>query len=180
MFGQSNWKKEVEASLRDLQDEVADLKRQNNELKAQNFRLSKTQKTIAKKLVLRLPLSLESLQKDLNYDLIFPEEVESWMKMAREPMIIDLRSKEDFEKASLPGAVNIPHEQLARMGDRFSKNQPILLVCENGVKSVSASETLEQKAFSFIYVLKGGMNYYEGRTVRVETAEPLEAAQRSV
>lgn len=168
MFGQSNWKKEVESSIRELREELADVKRQNNDLRASCSKLSRSFKTVTRKLVLRLPLSLESLQKDLNYDLIFPEELEAWLQMAKEGVMIDLRSQSDFENGSLPGAVNIPHDQLAKMSDRFPQHQAFLLICENGVKSVSASETLEQKGFPFVYVLKGGMNYYQGRTIKTE------------
>lgn len=171
MFGQSNWKKNVEGCVRELQEELADLKRHHSELKASHWRLSRSLKTITKKLVLRLPISLESLQKDLNYDLIFPEEFESWVSMTREPVIVDLRSQRDFEEGSLPQAINIPQDQLPKMLDRLPQHQAILLVCENGVKSVSASELLEQKGFPFLYVLKGGMSFYQGRTIKAEVHE---------
>jgi rhodanese-related sulfurtransferase len=50
--------------------------------------------------------------------------------------------------------------------------QAFLIVCDNGVKSVAASELLNSRGFHFLYVLKGGMAHFEGQTVAGEANSP--------
>ncbi len=172
MFGQSNWKNELLASVQELQNQIVDLQKGIQDVKGQNQKLNTQLKAVARKLVLRLPLSLESLDKGLQYDLIFSNELESWLQLAREGMILDIRGADDYEKSAIPGTVNIPYDQLPKVLDRLSKHQAMLLVCENGVRSVAASELLFSRGFHFLYVLKGGMSHYEGQTVAGEANSP--------
>jgi rhodanese-related sulfurtransferase len=165
MFGNSRFQQDVVQKINELEQQIADLQKHQTELKTSNSKLSAQLKTITRKLVMRLPLSLESLEKSLNYDLIFPEEVEAWLKMTKGGVIIDIRSADDFSKNSVPDSLSIPVDQLGKRVEKFTKFQPILLVCENGVKSVSASELLHSKGFHFLYVLKGGISHFDGKMV---------------
>lgn len=172
MFGQSNWKHEVLHQLSNFEQEISELKKGQMELKSQNQRMLRTLKTVAKKVVLRLPLSLESLDKGLGYDLIFSEELESWRSVASSGVIVDLRAAVDCAQGCITGSVNIPFESLESRVDGIARDIPLLLVCDNGVKSVSACELLSQKGFQFLYVLKGGMSHYEGPTEVRELLNP--------
>lgn len=165
MFGNSRFQQDVVQKINELEQQISDLQRQQTDLKATNSKLLAQLKTVTRKLVMRLPLSLESLEKSLNYDLIFPEEIDAWLKMTKTGILVDIRSADDFSRSSVPGSISIPVDQLGKRVERFTKFQPILLICENGVKSVSASELLHSKGFHFLYVLKGGMSHYEGQTV---------------
>ncbi len=160
MFGNSEWKKRVATSLRELESQIADLKRGEGELRSQNAKLSFMLKNLGRKIVARLPISLESLDKGLVYDLIFAEEIPAWSQATQQGYILDLRPAHETLKLMIPGAVNIPFEQLALRLDSIPKDHPLLLVCENGIKSVSASELLSSKGYMFLYVLKGGMALY--------------------
>ncbi|TVQ78491.1 MAG: rhodanese-like domain-containing protein [Bradymonadales bacterium] len=175
MFGNSQFRQEVLAKFREVEQQIADLQRTQSELKSQNTRLTHQLKTVTRKLVMRLPLSLESLEKALNYDLIFPEELESWKKMTQGGLLVDIRSAEEFSKSSIPDAISMPIDQLGKQVERLSKFQPILLICENGVKSVSASELLHSKGFHFLYVLKGGISHFSGKTVTTGLAGEFES-----
>jgi len=165
MFGNSQFRQDVIQQFREMEQQIGDLQRAQADLKAQNSKLLSQLKTVTRKLVMRLPLSLESLEKGLNYDLIFPEEVESWQQITKGGLVMDIRSQDDFVREALPEAISIPVDQLGSKAEKISKFQPVLLVCENGVKSVSASELLHSKGFHFLYVLKGGMTHYEGKKV---------------
>lgn len=165
MFGNSHWKQEVSHALQELNQKVSELEKQQADLKSQNQRLNMLLKNVARKLALKLPMSLESLDKGLMYDLIFSEELEAWLGMAQDGIIIDLRPAEDFNRDAIPEAVQVSVEKLPQKMEGLSKHQPILFVCENGIKSVSACELFAAKGFAFLYVLKGGMAHFEGKTV---------------
>lgn len=173
----SGWKEQILISIKQLELQITDLKKSESDLRSQNSRLFQMMKNMGRKLALRLPVSLESLEKGLTYDLIFPDELDVWRKAAPQGTIIDLRSAHDFQKAAIPGSVNIPFDQIAQRIDTISKDAPVLIVCENGIKSVTCSELLAAKSFSYLYVLKGGIALYRGRSADDAKAADIEPTQ---
>lgn len=146
------------AALKQMESQVAEMKKSEVELKSQVGRLTSVLKNLGRKMVMRLPVSLESLEKGLSYDLIFPAEVDAWRKAAHGGLVIDIRPAQEYARGSIPHSINIPLDQLSMKFEEIDKMQPILLVCENGIKSVSACELLTSKGYPFTYVLKGGMS----------------------
>lgn len=62
---------------------------------------------------------------------------------------IDVRSSEEFQSGHLPGAVNIPHTEIAeRIGEvSKDKNDTIHLYCRSGRRSGQALETLQKAGY---------------------------------
>lgn len=172
MFGNNEFKKQVASALKQLESQVADMKKSEVELKAQVGRLSNVLKNLGRKLVMRLPISLESLEKGLSYDLIFPQEVHAWKKAASQGCVLDIRPAHEYARGAIAQSVNIPFDQLASRLEEFSKDQPILIVCESGIKSVSACEVLNSKGYHFTYVLKGGMSLYRNEDSQSRADSP--------
>lgn len=168
----SAWKEQVLISIKQLELQIADLKKSEADLRFQNNRLFQIMKNMGRKLALRLPVSLESLEKGLTYDLIFPDEIDIWKSASSNSVILDLRTPTDFQNGSIPGAINIPFDQIAQRIDTLSKDIPLLVVCDNGIKSVTCCEFLANKGFAYLYVLKGGISLYRGRsTEEVSSAQ---------
>lgn len=157
MFGNTEWKKEVAAAIKNLELQIADVKKAETEVRAQNAKLQMMLKNLGRKIVMRMPLSLESLEKGLVYDLIFPVEIEAWRKATNQGQIIDIRPAHEFAKGSISGALSIPLDQLSTKLESLEKDRALLIVCDNGIRSVAATELLSSKGFPFVYVLKGGM-----------------------
>ncbi|MBT3048922.1 MAG: FAD-dependent oxidoreductase [Candidatus Thiodiazotropha sp.] len=84
---------------------------------------------------------------------IYPDEVAAWRK--RELEIIDVRSADEFELGSLPGARNIPAEVLRDHLDGFSSERPILVCCQIGSKSTSSQRMLIQHGYECMNLLGG-------------------------
>jgi rhodanese-related sulfurtransferase len=56
---------------------------------------------------------------------------------------VDVRSPSEFASGHIPGATNIPLEQIcARQGD-IATARPLVLVCQTGRRATMAAETLE-------------------------------------
>ncbi len=68
-------------------------------------------------------------------------------------LIVDVRSKGEFESGHLEGALNIPHteveENLALFGD--DKGKPILVYCRSGRRSGIAKEILEKNGYTAVH-----------------------------
>ena len=82
------------------------------------------------------------------------------------PLIIDVRSPQEFAAGHLEGAVNIPYDQILQRIDSIEgleKSSELLLYCQSGARSAVACSLLAQQGFKC--VMNGGslrtllMNY---------------------
>jgi len=77
--------------------------------------------------------------------------------------LIDVRSQEEFEKFSLPGAINIPAANLlsAEYSDILNQDIKMNVFYSNGtLASNEAWMITRQLGFENNYVLEGGLNYW--------------------
>jgi rhodanese-related sulfurtransferase len=82
---------------------------------------------------------------------------------AEKPVILDVRTPQEFYEGYIPGAMLIPLGQLA---DRISeiahfKNAPVIVYCRSGNRSIPASQILLRNGFKTVYNLKGGIKAWE-------------------
>jgi pyruvate/2-oxoglutarate dehydrogenase complex dihydrolipoamide dehydrogenase (E3) component/rhodanese-related sulfurtransferase len=64
------------------------------------------------------------------------------------PFLLDVRSPGEFARGSVPGAVNIPIEELRARIDELPRDRPILTYCQVGQRGYLASRLLLQKGFN--------------------------------
>lgn len=76
-----------------------------------------------------------------------------------EYIILDVRSKREFNETHLNGAINIPLPDIKRNIEKNikQKQRKILVCCEYGVRSKQAAEILEKLGYTQVYNLKGGL-----------------------
>jgi rhodanese-related sulfurtransferase len=71
--------------------------------------------------------------------------------------LVDVRSPGEFSTGHLPGAKNIPMQELgAQLKSLVSKDHPIVLYCASGTRSAMARGVLKSQGFTQVYNL-GGM-----------------------
>jgi rhodanese-related sulfurtransferase len=69
--------------------------------------------------------------------------------------VVDVRTKAEFDAGHVPGAVNIPYDELERRaGEVGPPSQPLLLYCRSGRRSAIAGETLRRLGFTELYDLQ--------------------------
>ncbi len=71
---------------------------------------------------------------------------------------IDVRLESEFEKASLPGAINIPLHRFRNHAPKLDPDKKYILYCDTGQRSSAAAFLLGQLGFD-TYVLKGGFSH---------------------
>ena len=73
--------------------------------------------------------------------------------------IIDLRSAEAYARGHIVNSRNIPYDELEGHLDKLAsaKSKPLLAVCDAGITSTRAANTLRGSGFEHVYGLKGGM-----------------------
>jgi len=78
--------------------------------------------------------------------------------------ILDVRGFEEFAAGHLPGAENLPLDQLRAALDGFDRAQPVRLYCAVGFRSYLAYRILVQHGFVDVATLAGGMHSYLAAT----------------
>jgi rhodanese-related sulfurtransferase len=76
--------------------------------------------------------------------------------------VVDVRTPAEFETGHVPGAINIPHDQMAaRAGELGPPTTPVLLYCRTGPRTKPATEALRAKGFTTIYDMKAYSRWVE-------------------
>lgn len=85
--------------------------------------------------------------------------------------ILDVRTKSEYEKGHIAGAYLIPHLEIIGRQDELpeNKSRTILVYCELGGRSVTASNTLESLNYSMIYNMVGGFDAWKNAGYSFET-----------
>lgn len=85
--------------------------------------------------------------------------------------VVDVRTPEEFAKGHVPGALNIPYDEVgARLKEIGPPTTPVLLYCYSGMRAETAAKTLAEKGFSRLY----NMEEYDRW---VETEAPAQAGR---
>lgn len=68
--------------------------------------------------------------------------------------LVDVRTPAEYAEKHLPGAVNIPVQELeARINELEPKDQTLILYCRSGSRSSGAYEQLKKQGFSKLHDL---------------------------
>ena len=82
--------------------------------------------------------------------------------------LLDVREPFEHTLRRIPGAVNIPLNDLPERLDEVPTDQPVVVVCEHGVRSVYAASFLARTGHEGIYNLVGGTAEWELRGLEME------------
>ncbi|HXV36435.1 MAG TPA: rhodanese-like domain-containing protein [Myxococcota bacterium] len=87
------------------------------------------------------------------------------------PLILDVRSDEEYDAGHIPGALHIPHDQLAdRLGEiGAGKGDPIVVHCHSGRRAQTAEEILTQAGYSDVRDLEGHIVGWQDGGYPIET-----------
>ena len=96
-------------------------------------------------------------------------EVLALQKSGDEPFLIDVRTPEEFASGHVPGAVNIPRDQLPQHFAQFEAARDRLVVyCERGPRAQAAAETLLGAGFTEVRHLTGDMAGWRAAGLPIE------------
>ena len=87
--------------------------------------------------------------------------------------VIDLRSAEAFKRGHIVNAKNIQLDELSAQEDKIRKNasRPILAVCDAGMTSTRAVDSLRKLGLENVYGLKGGINAWTEASLPLVTGK---------
>jgi glyoxylase-like metal-dependent hydrolase (beta-lactamase superfamily II)/rhodanese-related sulfurtransferase len=89
-----------------------------------------------------------------------PQELRQMSSSSSEVVLIDVRSREEFEAWSIPGAINIPAPDLRRRHTELQRDMPVVTICTTGMRSSLAASILQRNGFKDVRNAAGGMSGY--------------------
>lgn len=100
------------------------------------------------------------------YLQISTEEAKSLMESEENYIILDVRTKEEYEEKHIPGAILVPNETIGEdeIPQLPDKDQMILVYCRSGNRSKQAAEKLVALGYTNV-VEFGGINDWTGEVV---------------
>ena len=86
-------------------------------------------------------------------------ELAAKIKDGHAPLVLDVRTPEEFKSGHIPGAVNIPVDELgSRLGElKVAKGEEVVVHCERGPRAAKAEALLQQSGYTDVVDLSGHM-----------------------
>jgi len=78
------------------------------------------------------------------------------LESANPPLLLDVREPDEYDSGHIPGAINLPQAELAQRIDELPQDEPVLLICEAGKRSLRAAQFLKQRGFAKPVTISGG------------------------
>lgn len=73
-------------------------------------------------------------------------------------IILDVRSKGEFQSGHIKGSINIPVDVLGSNLNKLKKDKPIITCCASGMRSASAKSLLKNNGFTEVHNGGGWMS----------------------
>lgn len=87
--------------------------------------------------------------------------------------IVDVRTAGEFQMGHIPGAINVPVDQLGTQAQGWDRDKTYLIYCATGSRSQAAVSTMESLGFNSIVHFAPGIQAWTGQ---LETGESSAAA----
>ena len=71
--------------------------------------------------------------------------------------VLDVRTPQEYAEGHVPGAVNVPYDQLASRLAEVPKDKDVVLYCKSGRRAGIAAETLTANGYTRLSHLEGDM-----------------------
>ena len=74
-------------------------------------------------------------------------------------LLVDVRSREEFDGGHVLDARHLPQEEVAGAGESLKKyrDKPVIVCCESGMRSGAAARVLKAQGFAKVVNLRGGL-----------------------
>lgn len=104
-------------------------------------------------------------EEPMDYKQISAKEAKEIMDSGEEYILLDVRSEEEFAEKHIPGAVLIPHTEIADRAEEElpDKEKNILVYCRSGNRSKIAAQILADLGYTGVFEF-GGINSWPYET----------------
>jgi rhodanese-related sulfurtransferase len=93
----------------------------------------------------------------ISYGDVTVEEAKSLIESNSSLLIIDVRTREEYDSGHIEGAILIPVNELEDRLDELSKEEELLIYCRTGNRSSNSVNILNANGYTKIFHLKDGI-----------------------
>jgi rhodanese-related sulfurtransferase len=88
---------------------------------------------------------------------ISADELAGRLQSGMPPLVLDVRTRDEYAKGHIPGAINVPYDELAtRIAELpTTKSREIVVHCQSGRRAQLAEATLHEAGYSNVRDLSG-------------------------
>ncbi len=99
---------------------------------------------------------------------ISPQELQARMATGDAPLVVDVRTPEEFRAGHVPGAINVPHDQVAAHAAELSSEHGVALYCMKGPRARLGEQALERAGVEHVLHVEGGFSAWQAAGLPVE------------
>ena len=99
---------------------------------------------------------------------ISPSNLHERREAGTAPVVIDVRTPEEYSQGHIPGAVNIPYDQIAERISEVEAPNGVALYCMVGPRARKGEEALRDSGYAPILHLEGGMAAWQASGLPIE------------
>jgi len=103
--------------------------------------------------------------------ILSPDDLYAQRQSGPAPQILDVRTPEEFRLGHIPGAVNIPHTDLASRIDEVETEHGVVLYCMVGPRARLGEKTLLDAGLPKVHHLDGGLAGWKAAGYPVDRAD---------
>ena len=92
---------------------------------------------------------------------ITPTELQRQLAERDRPLVLDVRTDDEWREGHLPGALHIMGGYLPERINEIPRDRPLVVMCGSGYRSTIAASVLERAGFTEITNLTGGMKAWK-------------------
>lgn len=90
----------------------------------------------------------------------------------KDTVIIDVRTNEEYRLGTIPGAINIPVDELRERLKEVPEGKPVVVTCAIGLRGYLAYRILVQNGFDDVRNLTGGYKTWSVATAKLKPIKP--------
>jgi len=98
-------------------------------------------------------------------------EAKKLMASRKDLLLIDVRSPQEFSQGFIAGSKNIPFIDIMEGRHALPKDKPVLLICSIGGRSFAAVQLLQEKGYTEVYNLDGGLQAWSRASLPLQTTK---------
>jgi rhodanese-related sulfurtransferase len=102
---------------------------------------------------------------------IAASELNALRESGNAPVVIDVRSAEEYASGHIPGAVNIPYDHVAERISEIDAPHGVALYCMVGPRARKGESALLAAGYTSVLHLEGGLAAWKAAGLPVEAAE---------
>lgn len=103
-----------------------------------------------------------------------------WHELAQispSDLLLDVRTKEEFEKGHIPNALNIPVDSIRERIGELDKNKRIYIYCWGGQRGYLAQRILKQNGYNLLSNMSGGYQIWDVCRKEIEASKQAEVLE---